>query len=101
MTCSTIAGRWKKLDLVMSSSSVNAIRSRDSATLVARRARILQDARIEKVEGRKVSAHEAIKESGSEATQRPSDSFTFRESINTLKSPSTSSTGNSGLAALV
>jgi hypothetical protein len=67
----------------MSSSLANTIRSRDSATFAARRARILHDARIEKVEGRKVSAHEATRDSGSEATQRASDSFRFRESINT------------------
>ena len=67
----------------MSSSSANAIKSRDRATLAARRARILQDARIEKVDGRKVSAQGATSESGNEATQRASDSFKFRESIKT------------------
>ena len=67
----------------MSSSSANAIKSRDSATLVARRARILQDARMEKVDGRNVSAHGVTSDSGSDATQRASDSLRFSESINT------------------
>src|ERR1017187_10488804 len=86
--------RWKKADLVISSSSANEIKSRESATFAARNASSLQEARIEKVDGGKVSAHEATRFSGNDATQRPSASLRSSESINTYRSPSTSSTGS-------